>query len=301
MSRLVCSGLLVFGPALCSAQATAPQPPVFAAQVDSVFIDAFTTNTGSHSARLEARDFVLRDNGAPATFDLVPTDSLPLRAILVFDTSSSMQGAKLDRLRASAGSFLDQLRPEDEAGLLSFSEEITWLALLSTDHARVRDALGRLRPFGATSAYDALFTALVTPRSALRTLVILFSDGEDNASWLREGQVKRLIERSNALIYVVAANSEYFSGFIPKSGPSRSPHMMALRGFAEITGGSLIEVESPQRIEGAFAQIVTAMKNRYILRYAPETEPTPGWHKLDLQLKSGGKVAGRNGYWVEKR
>ena len=91
------------------------------------------------------------------------------------------------------------------------------------------------------------------------------------------------------------------SGFIPKSGPARSPHMMALRGFAEITGGSLIEVESPQRIEGAFAQIVTAMKNRYILRYAPETEPTPGWHKLDLQLKSGGKVRGRNGYWVEKR
>ena len=148
MSRLVCAGLLVFGPALCSAQATAPQPPVFAAQVDSVFIDAFTTNTGSHSARLEARDFVLRDNGVTAAFDLVPTDSLPLRAILVFDTSSSMQGAKLDRLRASAGSFLDQLRPEDEAALLSFRRKSRG----SRSSAPITPECGMLWAFSVPSA-----------------------------------------------------------------------------------------------------------------------------------------------------
>jgi len=75
-----------------------------------------------------------------------------------------------------------------------------------------------------------------------------------------------------------------------------------LRSLATITGGSLIEVNLPDRIEAAFAQIVEQMKNRYVLRYTPESEPVPGWHALDFQLRSRkGKVRDRTGYWVEPR
>jgi hypothetical protein len=75
-----------------------------------------------------------------------------------------------------------------------------------------------------------------------------------------------------------------------------------LRTLAGITGGSLIEVTSAERIEAAFVQIVDQMKTRYVLRYTPEIEPAPGWHSLDLQVKSRkGRVRGRAGYWVERR
>ena len=78
--------------------------------------------------------------------------------------------------------------------------------------------------------------------------------------------------------------------------------MKTLRSLAAITGGSLIEVNSADRIEAAFAQIVEQMKDRYVLRYTPESEPVPGWHALDLELRSRkGKVRGRTGYWVEPR
>ena len=66
--------------------------------------------------------------------------------------------------------------------------------------------------------------------------------------------------------------------------------------------GSLIEVTSADKIEAAFAEVIEQMKSRYVLRYTPETNPGPGWHRLDLQLRSGkGKVRGRTGYWVEGR
>ena len=75
--------------------------------------------------------------------------------------------------------------------------------------------------------------------------------------------------------------------------------MKTLRGLATITGGSLIEVDSPDRITAAFSQIIEQMKERYVLRYTPEGDLTPGWHALDLQLRSRkGKVRGRTGYWV---
>jgi len=296
--------LAILGAGLALAQsAPTTQPPVFATRVESVLIDAFATSDGVNIPGLSARDFVLKDNGAPQAFDLLPTESLPIRAILVFDTSSSMMGAKLERLRSAAEAFVDRLRPQDEAALISFSDEITLKAPLDSDLTRVRFGLLTLRARGATSVYDALFTALLTPRSALRTLVILFSDGEDNMSWLGEKQARGVVERSNALIHVVAARSEdYQSDYFRTRPLPDSAHVKTLRGLAAITGGSLIEVSSPDRIEAAFAQIVEQMKSRYVLRYTPESEPAPGWHTLDLQLRSRkGKVRGRTGYWVEAR
>lgn len=296
--------LAIPGAGLALAQsAPVAQPPVFATRVESVLIDAFATSDGASIPGLSARDFILRDNGVPQPFDLLPTESLPIRAILVFDTSSSMKGVKLERLRSAAEAFVDQLRPQDEAALISFSDEVTVKAPLGSDLARVRFGLLTLRARGATSVFDALFTALLTPRSALRTLVILFSDGEDNMSWLGEKQARGVVERSNALIHMVVARSEdyQFGSFRTRSSPD-SAHVKMLRGLAAITGGSLIEVNSPDRIEAAFAQIVEQMKSRYVLRYTPETEPDPGWHTLDLQLRSRkGKVRGRTGYWVEAR
>lgn len=288
---------------LAEAQTATAQPPVFAVQVESVLIDAFVTNDGAKVPGLTARDFILRDNGTPQAFDLLPAESLPIRAVLVFDTSTSMQGAKIERLRSAAEAFVDRLRPEDEAALVSFSDEISWRVPLTPDRSRLRFGILTLRPRGATSAYDALFSALLMPRSALRTLVILFSDGEDNMSWLGEKQIKGAVERSNALIHVVAARSESFqSGFLRPSSGAESANVKTLRGLAAITGGSLIEVESPDRIGAAFSQIVDQMKDRYVLRYTPENDPTPGWHALDLQLTSRkGRVRGRAGYWVEAR
>lgn len=304
MKRLLFVGLACLRSGLVWAQAPTPaQPPVFAVGVESVLIDAFVTDGKDKVSGLSARDFTLRDNGAPQPFELLPADSVPIRAILVFDTSSSMQGAKIDRLRTAAESFLERLRPQDEVALVSFSDEIVWRTSLTADRAVVRRGIESLVSRGATSAFDALFIALTQPRSSLRTLVIVFSDGEDMTSWLSVKQIRGVVERSNALIHVVAAPSEDFqSGFVRSLRSSDSTYIKTWRGLAEITGGSLIEVNSPDKIAAAFAQIVDQMKDRYVLSYTPMAEPAPGWHSLDLQLTSHrAKVRGRTGYWVEKR
>lgn len=299
MRRLALVDLLLMRASPVAAQE--PRGPlVFAAQVESVFIDAFVARDGASISGLKEGDFILIDNGKGQAFDLIPVDSVPIRAVLVFDTSSSMSGARLSQLRAAASSFLDELRPQDEAALVSFHDQVAWLSPLTPDLGQVRRALSSLRAQGATSLYDALFAALVMPQSASRTLVILFSDGQDTMSWLRETDLRRLVQRANALIHVVSARIEARGWGAPPN--TESADLNGLRELAEITGGSLIEVQSPERIEAAFTRIIEDMKNRYILRYTPETEPTPGWHKLEIRLRSRkGKVRGRAGYWVDGR
>lgn len=318
MKRLALALCLAAFAALTPAQEAATQPPVFAAQVESVFIDVFVEPTTPGAPRLSGQDFILKDNGLPRAFELLPTDSLPIRAVLVFDTSQSMLGSRLDTLRAAAWSFLDRLGPNDEVALLSFSDAIRWLAPLSRDHAQTRMALTKLRAAGGTSVRDSIFAALLLPASALRTVVIVFTDGEDNSSWLGEERLRESVDRSNALIQIVAAESaapqtaSRSPGFTEglqsterrrsnslTFNPRESTHIRAMRSLAEITGGSLVQVTSEARLEAAFTGIVDAMKSRYVLRYDPEN-PVPGWHKLELALRSGkSRVRGRTGFWVE--
>ena len=121
----------------------------------------------------------------------------------MFDTSSSMAGDRIEALRAAGEAFLDGLRPADEAGLVAFSEDVFWLADPTSDKAAVRRALSRLRAEGATSVYDALYAAITLSEGELRPLIVLFTDGEDNTSWLGDADLRIVVQRSNALVHVV--------------------------------------------------------------------------------------------------
>ena len=282
--------------------ARAQTMPTFAVDVRSVFIDAFVTRDRRPVAGLNARNFELKDNGVRQIFDLVPANSLPISTVLVFDTSASVYGAKLTRLQRAAGLLLEHLKPDDEAGLIAFSSKVLWLAPPSTDHEAVRRAVWALSPSGATSLLDALFSALILPKPASRPVIIVFSDGEDNMSFLDPAVVASAARRSSALIYVVSAPSEDFRSGPVSSAPAESAHTRTLRTIAAVTGGALIEAKTEAAIETAFTEIMASLTSRYVLKYAPEGAPAPGWHRLELRLTSGkGAVRARDGYWVDPK
>jgi hypothetical protein len=135
-------------------------PPVFRARVEAVYVDVFVTRSGQPVPGLRASDFELRDNGVTQQVDLLSAEALPVLAVLVFDTSSSMEGERLAALRAAGEAFLSGLGPADQVSLVAFSERISTLAEPTTDKAVVREALGSLRAAGATSVFDALFSAI---------------------------------------------------------------------------------------------------------------------------------------------
>jgi VWFA-related protein len=290
--------------------APAQSPPVFGVKVETVYVDAFVTQRGHHVPGLVAADFELEDNGVRQEVELVGAESVPLLAVLVFDTSGSVAGEKLAALRSSGQAFLEGLRPTDEAALLTFSHEIEWRAGPTPDRALLRRALDSLRADGATSALDALFIGLTVPATQARTLVLLFSDGEDNLSWLGEEELRAAAERSNALIHVVSARDP---GPAPNVGRAMSSllqpvpipepeYVRGLRRIAEVTGGRLWEAESPGRIRTAFAAIAEAMNQRYILRYEPRGVKRLGAHRIEVKVRGRkGDVQARRGYWIGAR
>ena len=258
----------------------------YKSRVESVRLDALVLDRGQPVLGLTADDFEIRDNGAPQTVTLLGAGALPLDVILLLDMSGSLSVQRLEALRAAGGALLDALGPADRAALVTFSREIHRAQPLTHDVGGVRRALERETPSGPTVLVDAMFAAIgMTDPGDRRSLLIVFSDGLDTASWLQPDAVVRAAERSDVVIYAVSTSSA-------KHAPG------LLRQVTDSTGGQLLEVDSAS-LSTAFTRVLNEFRQRYVLSYTLSSAPSDGWHRLDVRVRNRDlTVKARPGYRV---
>jgi len=266
--------------------AMAPQEPLtFPSRVENVYVDVFVSHKGDPVRGLGPENFEVRDDGVLKEVRLVSLDVVPVAVLLVFDTSSSVAGEALGHLQAAGRSVLDSLRPGERAGLVTFNQEIAVRVAPSDDTDRLREALDGIEAFGATSMYDATYAALTLRVQGARPLIVLFSDGEDNTSWLEAEQVRAVAARGDSVLQGV--------------GVGTSPHARELRRIAEATGGRFWEAEGTEDLEATFLRILEEMRTRYLLTFPLTGAEQPGEHQLEVRLKDArGEVRSRRSYYV---
>ena len=279
-------------------------PPTFTVDVEAVYVDVFVTEANRPVAGLSEADFELRDNGVRQRVELVAVESLPLTTFLVLDGSGSVRGEKLVQLQAAARALLAGLRPADEVSLVTFDQEIQVRVRPTTDRARLQRGVGGILPGGATALFDSLYAGAMLASGRGRSLLVLFTDGEDNLSWLDATQVQRVLLESNVLVQAVGVvpreDPPPRPGGRPASRPgTEPPQVRTLRHLAEITGGRFWAATSPERLSDAFLAILEAMRTRYVLRFSPDRVRREGLHELEVKLtRRKGKVHCRKAYFV---
>lgn len=286
--------------ALAAAQAPAPAP-VFPVGIEAVYVDVFVTAGGRPVTGLTQADFELRADSKRRAVELVAVESLPLRALLALDTSQSVTGEKLSQLRAGALRLVRGLRAGDEAALVTFDHEVAVRVWPTSELDHLERGLDGIASRGATALYDALYASVQLAQGRGRSLLVLFSDGEDNLSWLDPVQLRRVLEESNVLVQVIASVGEpqRLAPGRTSLEPPEPAHVMTLRRLAELTGGQLWPAASPARLSEAFASILEAMRTRYVLRFEPEQPRRPGLHEIEVRLtRRSGTVHSRRGYFV---
>lgn len=243
-----------------------------------MYLDVFVTREGEPVRGLVAEDFEVRDAGQPVRVEIVPTNSVPLSAVLVLDTSLSVSGAKLENLRKACDAFVRGLGSQDEAALLTFSNAVRLRAGLAQDRSALERALAEVRAEGRTALFDALFTGLVmAQRVPGRPAVIVFSDGVDTVSWTGGTDALALAHASSTLVYAVGVASEL------------------LQQVVDATGGRTL-AETGAGIESAFLRVLSDLHDRYLLRF-DSPDAAPGWRKVEVKLKGQrGDVRYRPGY-----
>jgi VWFA-related protein len=261
----------------------ASQLRTFSSKTLGVRVDVLVTDGRNPVAGLTAPDFELRDNGVEQTIDVIEASDVPVNAVLVLDTSASTRGKRQTDLTAASRTLLDGLKPTDRAALTTFGHAVTPRIALTSDLSTVRAALDRIAPSGDTSVMDALYVALTTTLVETgRSLVVVYTDGNDTWSWLQPEEVLESAKRSSAVIYAVTAEAR---------------RRAALQDVTEATGGQVLRIASSGDLRDTFQRILKDFRSRYVLAYTPRGVPAGGLHRLDVRVKRRGlTVKARTGY-----
>jgi Ca-activated chloride channel homolog len=309
MKRVLFAALC--GVVLFALDGGASRGQVFRSEADAVNVDVLVTDGNRPVLGLTADDFELRDNGVVQRVTSSSLADVPLAVLLALDTSSSVEGGTLGNLKAGAESALRLLKPQDRAALLAFANSIGLVAPWGASQGQLLAAIGAAKAGGTTSLQDAAFSAMTLRHDATgyRNLVILFSDGADTSSWLPASAVLDKARRADSVVYSVLFSSR---GIPPpdgklhyRSGIELSPPQVRserastpfAQELAEITGGDLFGPRSASELRDLFSRILTEFRTRYLLTYTPQGVNTPGWHSIDVKLKTRqGRVRARRGY-----
>src|SRR5262245_56747817 len=150
-------------------------------------------------------DFEVLDNGKPQPITAFDNKPLPINVVVMLDTSGSMTLA-LDLVKAAAEQFLLRLMPEDTGMIGAFNDKIQFLP--DEGFTSNRDGLtSKLKDldFGyPTRLYDAVNESMVQLKNtAGRKVVLVFTDGDDNASKVGSGDVTDRARNEDVMVYSV--------------------------------------------------------------------------------------------------
>ena len=168
----------------------------------------------------------------------------PLRLAFLIDMSGSTLATRAEEL-AAAGTFLDSLHDFTEVGIFGFSDKLMRLQDFTSTRSLAQKALTESgEHLGPTALYDSLNALILrmkdSPR-ATQNVVILISDGMDNAYRIAPQSIS-LAQRNHVVIYTVlvpSAGQLYISSSSPLSQPGASPPAGDDREAKELAFASL--------------------------------------------------------------
>jgi Ca-activated chloride channel family protein len=225
---------------------------------------------------------------------------LPVSIALVIDNSGSMY-KKRPSVNKAALDLIAASNPQDEAFVVNFSDEAFIDQDFTADVNKLRDGLTHIDSRGGTALYDAVAASadkLVADAKRPKQVLVLITDGEDNASTLNLVQtIRRVQELSGPVIYSIGL----LFGDEMSRGEVRHARQ-ALEMLSTETGGIAFFPKSMEEVDEIAAQVARDVRSQYTIGYR-STKPTsePGFRKVQVTAegKSMSKlnVRTRTGYF----
>ena len=255
--------------------------PTFTSRADLVVLQVSVVDRHAGFVADLPRDaFVVRDNGRTQPIAVFEQNDTPVTVGLVIDNSTSMVPRR-DAVRAAGLAFAESSHPDDELFTVNFNEKI-WPGLppthpFTTDRTMLRQALARSTARGQTALFDALLVALnhADRGSHPRKVLVLVSDGDDNASQAHFPDVLDAALRRDVVIYTMCLADRN----------DRSAKPAVLRELATVTGGESFLPRSNDDITPTLERIAKDIRSSYTIGYAPPPDRGPGTRRVEVTLQ----------------
>ena len=297
MIRLALTIGLCGGSLALSASSPGLQEPSFRSGSSELVVlpTIVTDKQGRYVTDLTQAQFIVYDNGRKVPIELFTTEDTPVTVGLILDGSSSMR-LKLGEVLAGSLAFARLSNPNDELFAIRFNDDVREVLdkrfLLASDLGALEKALPSVLPEGRTALYDALIAGLehLDEGTRPRKVMVVISDGGDNASHATLDRVLSRARASNASIYTI--------GNYDDDDPDKNPGV--LKSLAHATGGERFLPRSPGALMQACERIAREIRSGYTLGYVPPDRDGV-FHRLRVQVSAPGRnlvVRTRPGYFA---
>ena len=287
---------------------TQPSPPPQSRSADSYTIRVDVADVvlhptvenrdGTPVSGLGKHDFQIYESGVLQPIKYFSHEDIPVTVGLVVDNSGSIRPKRRDII-AAALAFARSSNPQDQMFVINFNEHVSFglpPGTMFTDKPEQLEAgLSRTRSEGQTALYDAIaagFEQLKKGNRDKRVLIVI-TDGGDNASKHTLARIMVIAGQSDAIIYTL--------GVFDEEDADRNPGV--LQQLAKATGGEAFLPKTLQEVLPICEHIARDIRNQYTIVYVPTNERQDGkYRKIRVKAQAQGRerlvVRTRAGYYA---
>jgi Ca-activated chloride channel homolog len=304
VTRLMGS-LLMAGVVAVNASSDTGAQGVFKSGVDMVPLTVTVMDaSGKYVRGLTERDFAVFENGVQQSLSFFASEPVPVDVALVLDVSGSM-AADMPRVREAAKGLVNSLRPCDRAAVVAVRTFVGIPQQFTTDHERVTAAIDVLGSSGSSAVYDGLYIALKEfarerreHAEARRQVLVLLSDGLDNASHVSADEMADAARRAGVGIYIVALTSPAAQALGSAWNVAQDRATYTMRALAQDSGGRIFFPTAPTELAAVYGAIAREFASQYDLGYVPARPGDGTFRRIAVRVlpPANGIARTRSGY-----
>jgi Ca-activated chloride channel family protein len=302
-SKFLLSFLFIVFALTVTARAQDKKPEdVIVVDTDLVLLRASVTDgPGQIVSGLKKEDFKIYEDGVEQTVEFFSIEELPVSWGLVLDRSGSMMQMMRGVYQASLH-VVSEGTDKDEMFIVTFNDKPEITSRFTDDRHKLENSTLGLRADGSTALYDAVAFALDEMKQGKfrKKVLVVVTDGEDNASRISFRKLVERVEEEEIIIYTVGMFEASGTMDFWRAGSGTNSNVrLELEKIAEVTGGA---AHFPTDVEGCrrvMKEIALEVSRQYSIGYYPKNEKYDGkWRKISVKIEPGGN---RNKYTARTR
>jgi VWFA-related protein len=268
--------------------------------VDEVLLPCTVVDeNGRLVTNLSQRDFRVWEDNVPQTISSFENRDVPISLGILVDNSGSMRD-KRDAVDTAALNLVRESNPQDTAFVVNFNEKAFLDQGFTSNISYLERGLSHYDARGTTAIYDAVAaSADELSRHARwpKQVLLIITDGEDNASRLTLAQAVRRVQQLNGpVVYTIGLLYDSES----KEEAQRARD--ALQTLSNETGGVAYFPQSLDDVDGIAREVARVIRNQYTVGYHATRAPSLGGYRRVHVEAVGAKhqkliVRTRNGYY----
>src|SRR3954452_24069049 len=274
---------------------------IFRSDIRLVVLNTTVSDKNGHLVTdLPQSAFTVYENGVTQPIKSFKREDVPVSMGLVVDNSGSMRD-KRAKVEAAALGLVKDSNKEDEVFVVNFNDE----AFLDNPHGKdftsdakeMEEALTRIDSRGGTAMRDAIRMSIDHLKEKAhkdKKVLVVVTDGNDNASGVTLENLVKAAQQSEVLIYGVGVPGE-------EERREAQRAQRALKSLASATGGEVYFPKDASEVEKIAHQVARDIRNQYTIAYSPTNTAMDGsFRQIKITVKAPGNptVRTRSGYYA---